>query len=104
MPFISNLVISILAFHVSGCGDMCRVWSSYKTTKGKAHFRVIKTLHNSQSNEVIVCIYGLFTKRRQYGCIFAMLFCACLTEWRFINTPKKERGQYLAILTEIAYQ
>ena len=40
MPFISNLVTSILEFHVSGCGDMCRVWSSYKATKGKVNFRV----------------------------------------------------------------
>ena len=61
MLFTSNLVTSILAFHdnfhVSGCGDMCGVWSSYKTTKGKVHFRVIKTLHTSQSTEVNVCIY-----------------------------------------------
>ena len=35
------VVTSILAFLVSGGGDMCTVWSSYKTTKGKIHSQVI---------------------------------------------------------------
>lgn len=34
------VVISILAFLVSGGRDMCTVCSSYKTTKGKVHSQV----------------------------------------------------------------
>ena len=78
MPFISNLITSILAFHVSGCGDMCRVWSSYKTTKGKVHFRVKLSTIYSQVTGVNYCRCGLLTKHEvkmaaYWSCCFVLL-------------------------------
>ena len=48
------MVASILAFLVSGGGDMRTVWSSYKTTKGKVHSQV-KTSTIFPSELKILC-------------------------------------------------